>query len=99
MFVLVSVVSFGVGQPEIGLPAAGMAALKFNSAKSASVRGAKQIGEAFAEKSCDTSAKNLLGVLPFGDRFDDKSEPMPWEIKEWGGGFIDHLGEFGTWLP
>ena len=97
--ILVSALSFGIGQPEIGAPAAGLAALKLNSAKTASIRGAKQIGEAFAEDPCKANAKNLLGVLPFGDRFDDLDEPMPWEIKDWGGSFMDHMGEFGTLLP
>ncbi len=75
-----SVFAFGIGQPHIGISAAALAAYRSNSAKSAIKRGGKQIGEGLAESSCNASMRNLLGLLPFGDRFDDADEPLPLDI-------------------
>ncbi|WP_292433361.1 RHS repeat-associated core domain-containing protein [Methylobacter sp.] len=96
-FAVASVFSYGIGQPEVGAPAAAIAAWKFNSAKSAAKRGGKQLGEGFAEPECNESYRNLLGLLPFGDKFDDKDEPLPQDLDLINGqSLTDLLGEFGT---
>jgi len=97
---LVSVFSFGLGQPEIGIPAAGLSLYKANSAISASVRGGQQIGEAFAESFGDATPRNLLGVLPFGQQYDDPGEPLPHQIDLFRGKSAwDIASEIGTVLP
>lgn len=99
---LVSVVAFGLGQPEIGVPAATLSVWKAKSSVSASKRAGIQIGEAFAEKFSDASYRNLLGVAPFGQHFDDPSEPTPQQffannIRDFS--VWDIASEIGTWVP
>ena len=94
---VVSVFAAGLGQPKIAISAAGMAAMKLNSARSAATKGGKQIAEAADENSCKESFKNLLGLAPFGDKFDDLDEPYPHQVDVWGSNsFIDLLAEIGT---
>src|SRR4029453_5943347 len=50
------------------------------SGYAAQQRGLRQWNESFAECSSDASLKNLLGVLPFGQEYDDPSEPGPGEF-------------------
>jgi type VI secretion system secreted protein VgrG len=38
-------------------------------------RGVGQMSEAYDESSCQSSSKNLLGLLPFGQKYDDALEP------------------------
>jgi RHS repeat-associated protein len=38
-------------------------------------RGLFQLDEAFNERTCDSSWKNLLGLLPAGQKYDDSDEP------------------------
>jgi hypothetical protein len=74
--------------------------MKQNSAKSAAMRGGKQIGESLAEPECNEAWRNLLGVLPFGDKFDDLNEPLPWDaslIQDMS--IVGILGEVDTILP
>ena len=42
-------------------------------------RGMKQAREAYSEDWDDASWKNLLGLAPFGQNFDDPCEPGPLE--------------------
>ena len=69
----------GVSATGIGAPAgAGIAALGFwniNSGGAAHRRAIQQWNEAFQENWSDASWRNLFGVLPFGERFDDPCEP------------------------
>ena len=39
-------------------------------------RGSQQLSESFEDRS-GPSARNLLGLLPFGQKFDDPVEPLP----------------------
>ncbi len=92
-----SIFAFGIGQPEVGIPAASLAAFSLNSAKSAALRGAKQVIESLEESKCKESLRNLLGLLPFGDKFDDINEPLPQDINIFHNGSLrDYLGEIGT---
>lgn len=43
-------------------------------------RGLLQIDESLSETSSDANVKNLLGLLPFGQEFDDPHEPGPIEF-------------------
>jgi type VI secretion system secreted protein VgrG len=96
-FGVISVMAFGLGQPEIGIPAAAMAAWKMKSAQSAAMRGGKQIAEGADEDPCKESYRNLMGLAPFGDKFDDVSEPYPHQIDIWNNySAIEILGEIGT---
>lgn len=40
-------------------------------------RGIGQVGEALDEGFNDASFRNLLGIAPFGQKFDDPLEPSP----------------------
>jgi hypothetical protein len=42
-------------------------------------RGAQQLGESVDDRG-GPAAKNLLGLLPFGQKFDDRAEPGPGEF-------------------
>jgi type VI secretion system secreted protein VgrG len=96
-FVLVGVVAGGLGQPELAIPAGALALYKFNSAGSAAQRGLKQLGEAAKESSDCATPRNLLGVLPFGDKFDDPDEPLPQDLNLFHGESTRSiLGELGT---
>jgi len=68
----------GIGGPEGALTTA-MGVWKLHSAESAMERGSKQYCEALSESSDQASLGNFLGVLPFGDHFDDASEPTPYQ--------------------
>ncbi|HEX6992173.1 MAG TPA: hypothetical protein VF151_09810 [Gemmatimonadales bacterium] len=63
----------GVGAPAIPVGAAKVAMGLGNIS-----RGAQQIGESLDSRTGPT-AKNLLGLLPFGQKFDDPAEPGPIE--------------------
>lgn len=52
----------------------GTAQLAFGVANLA--RGSQQISESFNDRS-GPSARNFLGLLPFGQKFDDPAEPLP----------------------
>lgn len=70
-----SVFTFGIGQPQFGAPLAGLSAVKANSSLKAAQRSGVQIGEALAESYGDASRRNLKGLLPYGQHFDDLDEP------------------------
>jgi RHS repeat-associated protein len=78
----VAVFSAVIGQPEIALPAAGLAVYNLKGAESAALRGAILWTEAAAEPMEAANLKNMLGILPFGEYFDDPSDPYPWEINK-----------------
>jgi RHS repeat-associated protein len=66
--------SFGSGTlPSGALLAWGL--WNFRGAGAAQGRGAQQFSEAFNERWSDASAKNFVGILPSGTRFDDPLEP------------------------
>ncbi len=44
-----SLFAFAIGQPEIGIPAAALAAIRFRNATKSEKRAGNQIGEGFAE--------------------------------------------------
>ena len=54
-------------------------------------RGSQQINEALDEPFDAASAKNLLGLLPAGQEFDDPCEPTPGEF--FGGLFNDFVAD------
>jgi RHS repeat-associated protein len=68
----------------VGAPAgAGLALLglwNIYSGTAAQNRALIQWNEALQEKWSDATLRNLLGVLPFGQHFDDPCEPTPWEF-------------------
>jgi len=73
-----------VALPVVG-PVGGGAAVAVGVASIASgfsnlSRGVRQAKEASDEKFCQASFKNLLGILPFGQEFDDPAEPSPSEF-------------------
>jgi len=80
----VAIVAGAMGQPEIAVPAATLAAWNYNGAKSAAMRGGIQIGEGMAEPTeafnLEKALKNTTGLLPFGEKFDDMNEPWFWEL-------------------
>ena len=92
----------GVGAgPGVGLTAWGVWNLK--AGQSATNRSLKQWGEAWCEDWGDWSFRNLAGVLPFGDRYDDPGEPTPWHLAGdlWNKAKTDtweFLGEVGTFF-
>ena len=73
------------------------------SAEAAKNASLKQFGEALNEGASDASLKNLLGVLPYGDQYDDPCEPSIGEfwkkkINDWRskpGEFLHELGRLG----
>ena len=74
---------------------------RLNAADTLFKRAKQQISEAINEDLCQASFKNLLGLLPVGEKFDDVGEPFPWDreflenfAKEKG--FFDLLGELGS---
>jgi type VI secretion system secreted protein VgrG len=46
-----------------------------NSIQEALSRGVGQMSEGYDESACQSSTKNLLGLLPFGQKYDDALEP------------------------
>lgn len=52
-------------------------------------RGARQINESLNDSN-GASAKNLLGLAPFGQKFDDPDEPSPGEF------FMQKVDQFVT---
>lgn len=97
----------GVGE----VPGNGMIALGYwnlNSARAAFLRGNQQFAESSSESFSDVSWRNLLGIAPFGQNFDDTWELTPQEFfkqkwtdltndpsleKAWE--FIKEVGTFG----
>ena len=73
----------------------------FNSGLAAFNRAYQQAQEAWCESWADASWKNLHGILPFGQHFDDLSEPM-WYQFYWDlihnrpTSMWDLIKEFGT---
>ncbi|MBI5893621.1 MAG: hypothetical protein HZB79_08230, partial [Deltaproteobacteria bacterium] len=68
----------GVGAPVgAGLIASGY--WNMWSGYAAQRRGLQQWGEALQENWCDAASRNLLGILPLGQAYDDSSEPTPFE--------------------
>jgi len=70
-----------------------------NSAYAAQKRAMQQWREALNECWSDASWKNLWGLAPFGQKYDDSGEPSPYDFfrkelkkKDW----IQFLIEFGT---
>lgn len=62
----------------------------------------QQSNEAQNECWSDASRKNFYGLLPFGQYFDDPSEPGPNEFmkqKMHNSSLIEKLTEFGTYAP
>jgi len=45
-------------------------------------RGVGQMSEGYDESACQSSTKNLLGLLPFGQKYDDALEPSMGEYFE-----------------
>jgi type VI secretion system secreted protein VgrG len=88
--------------PGVGLLALG--AWNLQSATVAKNRGLKLWDEAFTEDWSDASWRNLLGVLPWGDRYDEPCEPtigefFRQELRELQSGAIDWwevICEIGT---
>jgi RHS repeat-associated protein len=91
----------GVGTPaSAGLAVWGLWNLR--SAYAVQQRGLQQWSEAFAECSTDAMFRNLLGVFPFGQHFDDPNEPTPqefFESKVTSSRIRDWLAEIGTLSP
>ena len=90
----------GVGVPA-GVPMALWGLWNLKSGQAATQRASKQWGEAWCESASDASARNLLGVLPFGDKIDDPWEPTPMQFLDnaWHSAKTDtgnFLGEIGT---
>ena len=52
------------------------------------------MSEAYDESLCQSSFKNVLGLLPFGQKFDDPLEPGPLEYFEriWKRFVVDPTG-------
>jgi type VI secretion system secreted protein VgrG len=93
----------GAGVPA-GIGTALWGAWNIKGALAAQNRGLCQWNEAFNEDWSDASWKNLLGVLPFGNRYDDPNEPSFKEF--WLDNNINKLknlwkflGELGTLAP
>jgi RHS repeat-associated protein len=83
-----------VGGPVPATPLFATAFLKFNSARTTAIRASKQLGESINEDFCEESLKNLLGLFPFGDKFDDDDEPSPFEADLLGNtSILDISGE------
>ena len=67
-------------------------------------RGLSQFMEALLEPGSNASWRNLLGLAPFGARFDDRCEPTPGEFlrnqydraTKSTQEFLDTLGEIST---
>jgi hypothetical protein len=57
-------------------------------------RGAQQLGESLHDRS-DPSIRNLSGLLPFAQKFDDPVEPTPfqWGVGVFRRGVRDPAGE------
>jgi len=95
---LVAVVTAGLGQPELAVPSAAIAAWKFNSSATALEMGFQQLVE--SQRECESHWKNALGLLPFGTKFDDPGEPLPWEADLFKGESISSIiGNLGLLLP
>jgi len=92
----------------VGVPAgtgtALLGAWNIYSATSAQRRAMQQWNEAINEEWSDVTWRNLLGILPFGEKYDDPCEPTPGEFfKEKFktfegkvGEILELLREFGT---
>jgi hypothetical protein len=101
----------GLSGTGVGAPAGtGTALLGFwniYSATKVQKRAVQQWREALEENWTDARWRNLLGVLPFGERFDDPCEPTIREFlnqkyeKATGtlSDFLEFLQEFGTLFP
>jgi type VI secretion system secreted protein VgrG len=101
MSAAVGLTATGVGAPE-GAGAAAWGLWNIHSADAAWQRAKKQCAEAGDESVGDASLRNLLGIVPFGDKFDDPSEPGPIEFfKNTGMDLLRKPGkllrEIGTW--
>ena len=91
----------GVATSEAGVGAALLtnSALNFNASKNAFIRGTVQWKEALNENYKDANIKNLIGVLPQGNKYDDPCEPNFWEYwkdwrENWKDRILDVLGAF-----
>jgi RHS repeat-associated protein len=67
-------------------------------------RANQQWNEAFNERWSDASWKNLYGPLPYGQRYDDPSEPgaaefWPQQLKNWYQNPLEFIREIGSGLP
>lgn len=87
----------GVGAALLG----GKAIANVMGAKSAFTRGSKLWSEALVEKPSDASVRNVCGVLPFGEQYDDPAEPGPkqfWTEKgpKWSAGPVEFVSEILT---
>jgi RHS repeat-associated protein len=83
----VTIVSAGTATVPItggvsGLPAYAIGVSKIIMGFANLNRGVGQMSEAHNESSCQSSFKNLLGLAPFGQKFDDPLEPGPFEYFE-----------------
>ncbi|MDM3871858.1 RHS repeat-associated core domain-containing protein [Porticoccus sp. W117] len=93
----VAVLSGALGQFEIAVPAGALAAWRYQSSVASARRGGQQLGEGFAENLSDLSVKNVLGILPFGQKIDDVGEPLPWNLEIYEDeSFLDIIGEIGS---
>lgn len=95
----------GTGFTPAGYGVAAIGAWNLKGAMSAQQRAFQQAGEALCESWDDATMRNFLGVLPFGQNFDDPWESGPVEFvqSKWEGAhqswesFGEFLGELGTW--
>ena len=92
----------------VGMPAAPVLIVagtwSLYSAQKAQQRAMIQCSEAQCEKWDDASSRNILGLAPFGQHFDDPDEPLPWDwakqqYDNLSSNLLDVLGELGTLLP
>ena len=99
---IASVFSGGMGSEETGALLMGKAIWNFRSS-SVAMKKSLQFGcEAFNQDLSQMSFKNFLGLVPFGQNFDDTNEPEPWEWlkseaqdKDWVE-WVEELGTAGT---
>jgi RHS repeat-associated protein len=68
-----------VGVNVVGVGAIGIGAVQVGLGIGNISRGTQQLGEAMNEEWGDASGRNLLGLAPFGQEFDDPWEPGPVE--------------------
>ena len=98
--ILAPTVETGIG----GAASAGSFAWGVWNIKSALTNGERALllaRESAVEPASNACARNLLGVAPFGEEFDDPHEPSPWavvkdKIKNAVNNPIDFLSEIGT---
>lgn len=99
-------VGTGVGAP-VGIGVGLLGAWNIYSATAAQSRALQQWNEAIQAPWSNASLRNFLGVLPYGQMFDDPCEPTPveflkekYETARTGlSGMLELIKEFGTMAP